>query len=862
MALFGLLGGDEGAGDPLDLYGDLFTDKQKAALRQRELSSGLLRFAEKLGAASAPSRAPKGSFLGLLGQSLGGFAGGDEAANKQLEAMALAEKVRASKQQRGFANTVAGIAQQLLAQEKSLGLPPGTLTKPYLAANGGAGAAAPAPAGAPAGQPPSATAADAAAAPPAPQIGSPPGPMPDSDELSRVSPWAVGIPQQDLSRFGIPMRPTVGQTAAPGPQTGLLPPPPGVPNPQMGAPGGVLSASLYNGGAAPGMPPFSGGGSPPGTAGPDLQQLAQLMQEDAGGGGDAGEGNWQRDKPLIRKYESGGRNIEQGVVGPRGGYNPSVGRVTGPSSASGYYQMIDPTWRAAAAKVGIDTQKYPRAINAPEELQDKAAEALYREQGLRPWAPYNRALAAATGYSGGTRMAGAPDLSNMAGDAGGGGDAGEGGKIPGLNISPQGLAALNMLSKLGGLGDPFGSLLETYYKSPNYITEAARARALGENDPLIIEQKKRLEYKIDTELKPGLEAAVAREMNGPLKERAQNQAEIDRRSEQLKQLGVAGTKIEEATVAGDDGKPVQRKMTALEIAIREKLTAERRAAGDMTVRPGDIVGTPVLSPGETTGQQKSAELPYTTKDVQLNWPDGTSRKVTLTGQQAKDAAEGKPVPAVGWPGTMSGGTIGEEVLPSGHAEATTVLLKERRPKAEAAVQSLQFNDVAKQLLDAGVITGTGAGLRLDVAKAKSLFGWDDARIATTEAFLGTQARQVASVLSSGAFGSGSSITEEDRRQVANLVGQNTTLDEKSLRFLVNLTDTAANWEIDRYSADVNKHDPKGRLPILRVDRPPKAETKANQPTPVGEATLGNQPFTKWSDGKWRPRGELPGEEKR
>ncbi len=103
---------------------------------------------------------------------------------------------------------------------------------------------------------------------------------------------------------------------------------------------------------------------------------------------------------LIEKYESGGRNILQQVVPAGGGYNPSVGRVTGPSSAGGYYQMIDSTWRAAARAVGIDTNQYPRAIDAPKELQRKAAQHLYDTEGFRPWAPYNSKLAQAIGWIG------------------------------------------------------------------------------------------------------------------------------------------------------------------------------------------------------------------------------------------------------------------------------------------------------------------------------------------------------------------------------------------------------------------------------------------------------------------------------
>ena len=95
---------------------------------------------------------------------------------------------------------------------------------------------------------------------------------------------------------------------------------------------------------------------------------------------------------AIMKFESGGRNVHQNVVPAGGGYNPSTGTVTGPSSASGYFQMINPTWRSAAAMAGIDTAKYPTAMSAPYEVQRAAAQALYNKEGFAPWAPYNARL--------------------------------------------------------------------------------------------------------------------------------------------------------------------------------------------------------------------------------------------------------------------------------------------------------------------------------------------------------------------------------------------------------------------------------------------------------------------------------------
>ncbi len=118
-----------------------------------------------------------------------------------------------------------------------------------------------------------------------------------------------------------------------------------------------------------------------------------------------GVGNMSKDEflDLVKQHESGGQNIEQQVVPPGGGYNPSVGRHTGPSSASGLYQMIDPTWRTAAKLAGVDTSKYPRAIDAPPEVQRAAAGALFDKNGGADWLPYNAGLrAAVSSRSGGS----------------------------------------------------------------------------------------------------------------------------------------------------------------------------------------------------------------------------------------------------------------------------------------------------------------------------------------------------------------------------------------------------------------------------------------------------------------------------
>lgn len=143
---------------------------------------------------------------------------------------------------------------------------------------------------------------------------------------------------------------------------------------------------------------LTSGAEPPMFAMPSAAAAPTLpgaIAPDMGGGMRAGGALIGDPLALIEKYESGGQNVMQGVVPPGGGYNPSVGRVTGPSTAQGFYQITNTTWRETAPKAGVDLDQYPTAMSAPKEVQAKVAQTLFNEQGFKPWAPYNPRLAAA-----------------------------------------------------------------------------------------------------------------------------------------------------------------------------------------------------------------------------------------------------------------------------------------------------------------------------------------------------------------------------------------------------------------------------------------------------------------------------------
>src|SRR4051794_34631952 len=75
---------------------------------------------------------------------------------------------------------------------------------------------------------------------------------------------------------------------------------------------------------------------------------------------------------IIEQAESRGKNVPNYKYGP--GY-----------TASGHYQMINGTWRRWAKDAGIDISQYPRAMDAPKEVQRAVAAHGFQTEGFKPW---------------------------------------------------------------------------------------------------------------------------------------------------------------------------------------------------------------------------------------------------------------------------------------------------------------------------------------------------------------------------------------------------------------------------------------------------------------------------------------------
>jgi hypothetical protein len=92
---------------------------------------------------------------------------------------------------------------------------------------------------------------------------------------------------------------------------------------------------------------------------------------------------------MISQYESGNRNI------PNYKYGPGF-------TAQGYYQITNTNWQNIAPILGIDTNQYPTAMSAPQDVQAQVATYLLTQTpaGISNWSNYNPQLQAALSSAG------------------------------------------------------------------------------------------------------------------------------------------------------------------------------------------------------------------------------------------------------------------------------------------------------------------------------------------------------------------------------------------------------------------------------------------------------------------------------
>jgi hypothetical protein len=159
----------------------------------------------------------------------------------------------------------------------------------------------------------------------------------------------------------------------------------------------------------------------------------------------------------------------------------------------------------------------------------------------------------------------------------------------------------------------------------------------------------------------------------------------------------------------------------------------------------------------------------------------------------------------------------EKAFESGLGAGQSKKILEDKTAALDASAILETNQVAKNLLKSGVITGTGAnffvGLNSALQQAGLDFGYADAA-SNSQAYVSAMGANVGRLIKQ--FGAGTGLSNADREYAEKMAGGQITLTESALRKIIDINDRAANRVIDLHNRNVK--DIKTNIP-LTVEKP-------------------------------------------
>ena len=147
--------------------------------------------------------------------------------------------------------------------------------------------------------------------------------------------------------------------------------------------------------------------------------------------------------------------------------------------------------------------------------------------------------------------------------------------------------------------------------------------------------------------------------------------------------------------------------------------------------------------------------------------------------------------------------------------------------AEDAAQIMRTNQIGRDILASGAITGTGAnflvGLNNALQQAGIDAGFEDAA-ANSQAYAAAMGANVGRIIKQ--FGAGTGLSDADRQYAEQMAGGKINLTEKALKRILDINDRAAGAVIDAHNKDVAQI--KTNIP-LTVTRPPSGGRAAPSP---------------------------------
>lgn len=145
----------------------------------------------------------------------------------------------------------------------------------------------------------------------------------------------------------------------------------------------------------------------------------------------------------------------------------------------------------------------------------------------------------------------------------------------------------------------------------------------------------------------------------------------------------------------------------------------------------------------------------------------------------------------------------EKAFESGLGAGQSKRILDNQVAAQDAAEILRTNQVGRDLLEAGAITGTGAdflvGLNNALKQVGVDFGYADAA-ANSQAYVATLGANVGRIIKQ--FGAGTGLSDADRDFAEKIAGGKIALTETALRRILDINDKASNRVIDLHNKNV------------------------------------------------------------
>lgn len=170
----------------------------------------------------------------------------------------------------------------------------------------------------------------------------------------------------------------------------------------------------------------------------------------------------------------------------------------------------------------------------------------------------------------------------------------------------------------------------------------------------------------------------------------------------------------------------------------------------------------------------------------------------------------------------------------GLGELNAKSLGDQQTAARQAAQSLQSTQEAVKLLDGGIISGFGANWKLGFGKALQQVGFhgaDDA-IANTEAYVAQRVQETGRLIKM--FGAGTGLSDADRAYAEKAAAGQISLDEASIRKILEINVRAAQSVISNYNMQLQNVDSNGGgLGSMAITPPAAGGGGSMLPDPLG-----------------------------